>query len=77
MNDLKQKLLSLKPELNPTTALWVTYPKGTSKTKTDLNRDIIREYASTVGFEAVSIFAVDETWSALRLKSVAGRRGRK
>jgi hypothetical protein len=66
--ELEQNLLSLKKELGPVTALWVTYPKGAAKTKSDLNRDVIREYAATVGLEAVSIFAVDETWSALRLK---------
>ena len=73
MEELKRELPRLKAELNPNTPVWVSYPKGTSKTKTDLNRDIIREYASTIGFEAVSLFAVDKTWSALRLKSVPGK----
>ncbi len=48
--------------------LWVTYPKGTSKVKADINRDIIREYARTIGLEAVALVSVDDTWSALRLK---------
>ena len=73
MDELKQTPPSLKAALNPNTPLWVSYPKGTSKIKTDVNRDIIREYASTVGFEAAALFAVDQTWCALRLKNVEGR----
>ena len=46
--------------------MWVTYPKGTSKTPTDINRDIIAVYARTIGMEAVVNFSVDDTWSALR-----------
>ncbi len=59
---------NLKPILGSTSILWVTYPRGTSKIKADVNRDVIREYAQTVGLEAVAIFSVDDDWSALRLK---------
>jgi hypothetical protein len=48
--------------------LWVTYPKGTSQFKTDINRDVIREFGATVGLQAVALVSIDETWSALRLK---------
>jgi hypothetical protein len=44
---------------------WVVYPKD-GKLGTDLNRDRIRE--SLVGLDTVRQVAVDETWSALRLK---------
>ncbi len=50
--------------------IWVTYPKGTSKIETDINRDIIAAYAETIGLEGVAIVAIDEDWSALRLKVV-------
>jgi hypothetical protein len=66
--ELEGKLTRLKATLRPTTTLWVSYPKGTSKIKTDINRDIIREYAETVGFQTVALISVDETWAALRLK---------
>jgi len=68
--ELEEQLAKLKPSLGSTSILWVTYPKGTSKIKSDVNRDVIREYAPTVGLEAVSIFSVDDDWSALRLKLV-------
>ena len=70
MEELEGRFDHLKPVLDSKSILWVTYPKGTSKMKTDLNRDVIREHAQTAGLEAVSIFPVDPDWSALRLKLV-------
>jgi len=58
----------LKSVLGPKGILWATYPKGTSGVKADINRDIIREYARTIGLEAVALVSIDETWSGLRLK---------
>jgi hypothetical protein len=55
---------------------WVAYPKKTSGVPTDLTRD--RGWETVTGdIDAVSQVAVDDTWSALRFKSVAevGRRG--
>jgi len=68
--DLRKKVPGLKERLRPKGLLWVTYPKGTSKLKSDINRDTIREYAETIGLQAVSLVAVDDDWSALRLKPV-------
>jgi len=68
--ELKKKVPGLKERLKPKGLLWATYPKGASKLKSDIHRDTIREYAETIGLEAVSIVAVDEDWSALRLKPV-------
>jgi hypothetical protein len=55
---------------------WIAYPKKTSAVDTDLTRDRGWE-AITDEIDAVSQVAVDDTWSALRFKSVAeaGRRG--
>jgi hypothetical protein len=68
--DLEEQLPGLKPLLAPKGLLWVTYPKGTSKQKSDINRDSIAAYANTIGLQAVAIFSVDDDWSALRLKVV-------
>ena len=68
--ELAALLESVKFVLKPQGLLWVSYPKGTSKVETDINRDIIWQYAQTVGFQAVSMIAVDNIWSALRLKVV-------
>jgi len=68
--DLEEQLPRLKPFLAPKGLLWVTYPKGTSKQKSDINRDSIAAYAGTIGLQAVAMVSVDEDLSALRLKIV-------
>lgn len=69
-SELEQQLPRLKALLHPKSMLWVTYRKGTSKTKTDINRDTIYAYALTLGLEGVAMIAIDQDWSALRLKVV-------
>jgi hypothetical protein len=48
---------------------WVAYPKA-RQLGTDLNRDVIRELAPSAGMEPVRQIALDDTWSALRLKLI-------
>lgn len=53
----------------PTDGLvWIAYPKGTSKIKTDLNRDHGWEVVTQAGLEGVRLVAIDETWSAMRFR---------
>ncbi len=66
--DLDKALLELNAALSPKAILWIAYPKGTSKLKTDIHRDIIREAAAALGMNAVALFSIDDTWSSLRLK---------
>jgi hypothetical protein len=68
--ELEEQVPQLKRLIGAAGIFWVTYHKGTSGVKTDLNRDGIAEYARTVGMQAVAQIAVDENWSALRLKIV-------
>ena len=55
--------------LKPDSVFWIAYPKMSAKTKTDINRDtlwpIVHELS---GYRPVSNVAIDETWSALRLR---------
>lgn len=48
-------------------SLWVAYPKA-GKLGTDLNRDSLARALQAEGLEPVAQIAVDEVWSALRLK---------
>ncbi len=68
--DLGEQLPRLKGALAPGGMLWVTYLKGTSKIKTDINRDSINEYARMIGMQGVAMISLDDDWSALRLKVV-------
>ena len=58
--------LQLKPTLKMTGMLWVSWPKGSSKIKTDLDRDYIREYLLKNGLVDVKVCAVDQDWSGLK-----------
>jgi hypothetical protein len=54
--------------------LWICYPKGTAKLKTDLNRDVLRETVKeSYGLEGVSLVALDDTWSAMRFRTTEAR----
>ncbi len=68
--ELEANILAVKSALKPKALLWVTYPKGTSRIKADINRDTIAGYARSVGLQPVAMISIDETWSALRLKQV-------
>jgi hypothetical protein len=50
---------------------WICYPKGTSKIKTDINRDILWKMIEPYGFSPVMMVAIDETWSAMRVRPSA------
>ena len=67
--ELEAQLPRLKELLDPQGMLWVTYHKGTSRVKTDINRDTINAYAQTIGLQGVAMISIDEDWSALRLKA--------
>ena len=66
--ELEAQLPRLKKLLAPKGMLWVTYHKGASKVKTDINRDTINAYALSIGLTGVAMISIDEDWSALRLK---------
>ena len=68
--ELIEQLPRLKQLLAPKGMIWVTYHKGTSKVKTDINRDTINTYAHTIRLEGVAMISIDEDWSALRLKLI-------
>ncbi len=57
------------PALNENALLWLAYPKQSGKIKTDINRDIIWKIVEeNSDYRLVSNVAIDDTWSALRLR---------
>ncbi|MGO4534235.1 hypothetical protein [Leifsonia sp. 2MCAF36] len=46
-------------------AVWVVYPKGG---RADVNRDVVAAEARAFGWRAVSNIAVDDVWSAVRVR---------
>ncbi len=57
----------LKDALSKSGMLWISWPKKSSKIATDLNENIIRDYALENGLVDVKVCAVDDTWSGLKL----------
>ncbi|MBI2865632.1 MAG: hypothetical protein HYX94_13870 [Chloroflexi bacterium] len=49
---------------------WISYPKGTSKVKSDINRDSGWDPINRAGLRPVSMIAIDDTWSALRFRPI-------
>jgi hypothetical protein len=50
--------------------IWIGYPKLTSRLAGDLSRDLVRALAAKSGLDTVSQIAIDDDWSAMRVKRV-------
>ena len=48
-------------------ALWVSWPKKSSKIKSDVTEDSIRGIALPLGLVDIKVCAVDDQWSGLKL----------
>ena len=66
-SELEKTLRSLRKTLKPDAAIWVSWPKKTSKLPTDITEGVIRDVALPMGLVDVKVCAVDETWSGLKL----------
>ena len=64
---LKRHLMRLRTRIRPNAAVWVSWPKKSSKTPTDITGDVIRELALPIGFVDVKVCAVNDVWSGLKL----------
>jgi hypothetical protein len=67
---LEAKLPALLSQLRAEAILWIAYPKLSSKLAGDLNRNVIAAAAPAYGLDTVSQIAIDDVWSALRVKRV-------
>jgi hypothetical protein len=50
--------------------IWIAYPKLTSKLAGDLSRNLVGALAARFGLDTVSQIAIDDDWSAMRVKRV-------
>jgi hypothetical protein len=65
--DLKKDLAALRRTVKSNCAVWVSWPKQSSKVPTDITENTIRELALPLGFVDVKVCAVSEIWSGLKL----------
>jgi len=65
-SELKDAFPKLKKSLATDGILWISWPKGASKIKTDVNENVVREIGLDCGLVDVKVCAVDEVWSGLK-----------
>jgi hypothetical protein len=63
---LERELPGLKERLKQKGMIWVSWPKASSKTRTDLSDLVVRDVGLKSGLVDVKVCAVDEKWSALK-----------
>lgn len=64
---LEKDIISLRNEIFPNGAIWVSWPKKSARIETDVTENLIRNIALHNGLVDIKVCAVDETWSALKL----------
>ena len=65
-DQLEQDIISLRKELQQHGAIWISWPKKTSKMPTDLDGNIVREIGLSNGLVDIKVCAVNEIWSGLK-----------
>jgi len=55
-----------KPALKKSGMLWISWPKGSSKIKSELKREPIRDFLISMGLVDIKVAAIDEDWSGLK-----------
>lgn len=66
-SELQASLRQIVSSMKPAAAIWVSWPKKSSKVKTDVTEDVIRDIALPMGLVDIKVCAVDEVWSGLKL----------
>ena len=63
---LEKELPWLKARLKQDGMIWVSWPKSSSRLRTDLSDGVVREVGLKNGLVDVKVCAVDDSWSALK-----------
>jgi hypothetical protein len=66
-SELSRALQSYRTKVDASAAVWVSWPKKSSKVPTDITEDTVREVALPLGFVDIKVCAVTEVWSGLKL----------
>ncbi len=68
--DLDQWWTPALERLGEKGSLWIAYQKQSAPKATDLNKDVIYDYAKERGVTGVALISMDADWSAVRLKRI-------
>ena len=64
--ELETSLPRLTRKLATDGCLWVSWPKRSSRVRSELNENVVRDIGLKNGLVDVKVVAIDETWSALK-----------
>lgn len=64
----EERLTALMPSIGAVTLAWLAYPKGATSAGLDVSRDTLWRFAQTIGLTLVANIAIDEKWSAVRIR---------
>ena len=64
---LSKHLGTLRKKIRVDAAVWVSWPKKSSKVATNITEDTVRELALPLGFVDIKVCAVTDIWSGLKL----------
>ncbi|XDD46615.1 DUF3052 domain-containing protein [Leptospira sp. WS39.C2] len=65
--EFKTTFPNLIPYLKRNGMIWVSWPKKTAKIVSDMNENLIRNFALELGLVDIKVCAIDTTWSGLKL----------
>lgn len=65
--ELERRIPALLDALDVDGALWMAWPKRSSKVATDLSEDVLRDVWLPLGLVDTKVCAIDDVWSGLRL----------
>jgi hypothetical protein len=63
---LHRRWPALHPLTTPAGSLWIAWPKRASGLTTDLDENVVRDYALGHGRVDVKVCAIDDVWSGLK-----------
>ena len=64
---LQKAIRAALKKIKPDAAIWVSWPKKSSRVPTDVDEDAVREIALPLGLVDIKVCAVDDVWSGLKL----------
>jgi Protein of unknown function (DUF3052) len=65
--ELEAELAELRASIRSDAAIWLSWPKKSSKRASDITEDTIRELALPMGFVDVKVCSVSEVWSGMKV----------
>ena len=67
--ELEAMLPGARALLGPGSIFWICYPKRAGRIKTDIDQDVLKEYAVLRNWKGIGMFSINDDWAAMRFKT--------